>query len=285
VVVWGLGHEVYSTEPNVTNILQELNRVAHNADRGRPSVYAHCCQADDHPKARITDLIGFNRYFGWYPDQKGSIGEWAARFHAAYPQRPFAVSEYGAGASILHQEDPPRVVVPASGWHPEQYQALYHERNWLELEDKPYLWGTFVWVAFDVASAGRNEGDRRGINDKGLVNYDRKTPKDAFYWYQANWSDKPMLHITSRRFTVRNNPAVEVKAYTNAGSATLSVNGVEVGMQRPQDHILRWSVTLREGTNRIEIRSANGPVDAVEWTYRKPPAMLGDEAQTDRASR
>lgn len=276
VVLWGIGNEVYSEEPKVLSILKELHQVAKHTDPSRPTVYAHCCQADDHPKALVTDVVGFNRYFGWYPDQKGTIGEWAERFHAAHPARAFAVSEYGAGASVLHQEDPPRQPVPASDWHPEQYQALYHEKNWLELRDKPYLWGTFVWVAFDLASAGRNEGDRPGINDKGLVTYDRKVRKYAWYWYQANWSERPMLYISSRRFTLRNRPAAEVKAYTNAGRATLYVNGVEIGSQVPTDHILCWPVTLRGGPNRIEVRSATGLIDSVEWTYQHPPEMLAN---------
>jgi beta-galactosidase len=276
VVMWGLGNEVYSTEPHVVRILEELNRVAHEADPSRPTTYAHCCQTDDHPKALVTDLIGFNRYFGWYPDQKGTIGEWAERFHAAQPKRAFAVSEYGAGASILHQEDPPAQPVPASGWHPEQYQALYHERNWRELRDKPYLWGTFVWVAFDLASAGRNEGDRRGINDKGLVTYDRKVRKDAFFWYKANWSDQPVLYITSRRFTLRREPDVGVKAYTNRGPATLFLNGKQIGVVAPVDHMLKWRVRLREGVNRLEVRGTLGNLsDAVEWRYEPPPTMLG----------
>ena len=278
VVMWGIGNEVYADDPKVTAILADINRVAKAADPSRPTVYAHCCQADDHPKAMITDGIGFNRYFGWYPDQSGkTIGSWAAGFHAAHPERPFAVSEYGAGASILHQEDPPRTVDPGSGWHPEQYQALYHEKNWRELADKPYLFGMFVWVAFDLASAGRNEGDRRGINDKGLVTYDRKTRKDAYYWYQANWSDKPMLHITSRRFTVRSQPGVEVKAYSNAGPATLFLNGVEVSTVEPVDHMLRWNVRLRPGPNLIEVRSKTSGgslVDQVEWRLETPPSML-----------
>jgi beta-galactosidase len=275
VVMWGLGNEIYSTEPHVLSLLEELNRVAGRTDPTRPTVYAHCCQADDHPKAMVTDLIAFNRYFGWYPDQKGMIGEWAARFHAAHPERPFGVSEYGAGASILHQEDPPRQPVPASGWHPEQYQALYHERNWRELRDKPYLWGTFVWVGFDLASAGRREGDRPGINDKGLVTYDRKTRKDAFYWYKANWSDEPVLYLTSRRFTHRFDPDVEVKAYTNRGAATLLLNGTPVGTVEPLDHILRWQVRLSEGENRIELRSSDGKLsDGAVWSYEKAPMVV-----------
>lgn len=279
VVLWGIGNEVYSDDPKVARVLRGLHEIARQADPSRPTAYAHCCQADDHPKATITDVIGFNRYFGWYPDQQGTIGEWAERFHAAHPERPFAVSEYGAGASVLHQQDPPGPVVPASGWHPEQFQALYHEKNWLELKDKPYLWGTFVWVAFDLASAGRHEGDRRGINDKGLVTYDRKVRKDAWYWYRAWWSDRPMLHITSRRFTLRHDPDVTVKAYTNAGAATLFVNGTALGPRHPENRTVSWPVTLREGANDIEVRSAihDGElVDRVVWWYRPAPGMLAE---------
>lgn len=280
VVLWGLGNEIYADEPKVERILRLLHETAKAADPSRPTAYAHCCQADDHPKAMVSDVIGFNRYFGWYPDQSGNtIGKWAEGFHAALPERAFAVSEYGAGASVLHQEDPPRTVVPASGWHPEQYQTEYHERNWLELKDKPYLWGTFVWVGFDLASAGRHEGDRRGINDKGLVTYDRKVRKDAWYWYKAWWSDEPMVHITSRRFTLRDDPAATVKAYTNAEAATLFVNGQEVGTQAAANRTVIWPVTLREGTNEIVVRTpagGNALSDTVTWTYRKAPEMLGE---------
>jgi beta-galactosidase len=280
VVLWGLGNEVYADEPKVERVLRELHETARRSDPSRPTVYAHCCQADDHPKAMVSDVIGFNRYFGWYPDQSGdTIGRWAERFHRELPERPFAVSEYGAGASILHQEDPPRPVVPDSGWHPEQYQALYHEKNWLELKDKPYLWGTFVWVAFDLASAGRHEGDRRGINDKGLVTYDRQVRKDAWYWYQAWWSDRPMLHITSRRFTQRSVPMATVKVYTNAQAATLSVNGTEIGTREAENRIVTWPVMLRSGANVIEVRASDGGeilTDRVEWQYREPPGMLSE---------
>ena len=58
------------------------------------------------------------------------------------------------------------------------------------------MWGLFVWVMFDFASARRTEGDRDGVNDKGLVTGDRKTRKDAFYFYKANWN--PSRWCTSR---------------------------------------------------------------------------------------
>jgi len=289
VVLWGVGNEVYAEDPLVIRILRELHDVARESDATRPTVYAHCCQADDHAKAMVTDVIGFNRYFGWYP-QAGNmtIGAWADGFHAAHTERAFAVSEYGAGASSRHQEDPPRTVVPDSDWHPEQYQTLYHERNWRELAGRPYLFGTFVWVAFDLASAGRHEGDRRGINDKGLVSYDRRTRKDAYYWYQANWSDRPVLYITGRRFTERHDPNVEVKAYTNGGPASLRLNGALVGTVAPQDHILRWRVTLRPGANRLEIRNEHGGIvqrDEVVWHHVRAPTAIADDAASGEQGR
>ena len=274
VMLWGIGNEVYADDPRVADVLGGLNRIAKEADPGRPTVYAHCCQADDHPKAMVTDVIGFNRYFGWYKDQRGGLGQWASAFHAAHPTRAFAISEYGAGASIFHQADPPGEVEPASGWHPEQYQAEYHERNWRDLADKPYLFGTFVWVAYDFASAGRHEGDRRGINDKGLVTYDRRTRKDAWYWYQANWTDAPMIHITSPRLDLRTTPAAEVKIYTSATAVTLWVNGVEIGALAVEGRIARRNVQLRPGPNRIEVRGPGGVSDKVDWTYQPAPTMI-----------
>lgn len=275
VMIWGIGNEIYADDPRVARLLESLHAVAKQADPSRPTAYAHCCQSDDHPKAMVSDVIGFNRYFGWYKDQSGqTLGRWATGFHAAHPERAFAVSEYGAGGSIRHQADPPGEVDPASGWHPEQYQTEYHERNWRDLAGKPYIFGAFVWVAFDFASAGRHEGDRRGVNDKGLVTYDRKTRKDAFYWYQANWSDTPMVHITSRRHDIRRTPGIEVKAYTNADAATLLLNGAEIGTKPAEGRIVRWTAQLRRGPNRIEVRTRDGKSDTVEWSYLPAPSMI-----------
>jgi hypothetical protein len=279
IALWGIGNEVYAEDPGVLHVLEALNAAVKAADPGRPTVYAHCCQADGAPKAMITDVIGFNRYFGWYPDQAGqTLGGWAAGFHAAHPRRAFAISEYGAGGSALQQEDPPRPVVPASGWHPEQFQTDYHERNWREIAARPYIFATFVWTAFDLASGGRNEGDRRGINDKGLVTYDRRIRKDAWFWYQANWSDRPMVHIVGRRFRFRPAADTEIKLYTNRASAELWLNGISQGKRPVVDRIARWPVRLRSGENTLLAR-VPGPkgerlIDSVDLIHAPLPGML-----------
>ncbi|MET3665360.1 glycoside hydrolase family 2 TIM barrel-domain containing protein [Caulobacter sp. 1776] len=269
VFVWGLGNEIYKSDETSQRVLSAVQAAAREADPSRPTVYAHCCGPDTAPHTRVTDVIAFNKYFGWYPDQVGEIGDWADRAHAAAPGRAMAVSEYGAGASILHQEDPPARPKPNGRWHPEQYQALFHENAWRQLRARPYLWAQFVWVGFDLASDGRDEGDRPGINDKGLATYDRKTRKDAYYWYKANWSDAPMAYVTSRRFTERTSPTVDVKVYSNLKSLRLVLDGADLGERPVVDHVALWpAITLREGVNRLTIADRDAVRDTVAWTYR-----------------
>jgi beta-galactosidase len=280
VFVWGLGNEIYKSDEVSQRVLDSVQRTAHEEDASRLTTYAHCCGSDTAPHASVTDVIAYNKYFGWYPDQVGEIGAWIDGVHAKTPGRSVAISEYGAGGSILQQEDPPARPATASRWHPEQYQALYHENNWRQLRARPYLWATFVWVGFDLASDGRNEGDHAGINDKGLVTYDRKGRKDAYYWYQANWSDTPMAHIASGRLVDRVTPSADVKVYSNARALRLTLNGVDLGERPVVDHIALWpAVGLKPGANKVQV-VGGGVKDAVTWTYRPPVAAA---APIDRA--
>ena len=106
---------------------------------------------------------------------------------------------------------------------------------------------------FDFASDGRHEGDHLGRNDKGLITYDRKIKKDAFYFYKANWSDESVVYITDRRFTPRNFDHSPVKIYSNCDSVDLKLNGVSLGSVSNADHVFIWpDVTLIRGKNVIE---------------------------------
>ncbi|MEP6502762.1 MAG: glycoside hydrolase family 2 TIM barrel-domain containing protein [Betaproteobacteria bacterium] len=266
VVVWGLGNEVYQSNPASHDLLARLHRTAKALDPQRPTSYAHCCAADDDPLTRQTDVIAYNRYYGWYDGEVTDIGPWADRVHALQPGRAMALSEYGAGASVLQQQDPPARPQPRSRWHPEQYQALFHEAYWRQLATRRYLWANFVWVGFDLASAGRDEGDRPGINDKGLATYDRRTRKDAWFWYQANWSPRPMVYVTNRRATPRSEGRADIKVYTNTDRVTLQVNGISLPAQAPRDRLAIWhDVPLRAGANRITATGPRGVADSIEW--------------------
>ncbi len=266
VVVWGLGNEIYKSDAASNHVLDTLQKVAHEEDPSRPTTYANCCGPVNQPHASHTDALGSNVYFGWYSGDFGDLSKWAADSRPLLGGRPLAISEYGAGGSVVQEEDPPKRPVAASHWHPEQYESLYHEAAWRQLRDMPWLWGTFAWVGFDFPSGGRNEGDTPGINDKGLITFDRKVKKDAYFWYQANWTTKPMVYITSRRDVDRHTDHVTVKVYSNQASVTLALDGAVVGSKPVDDHVVTWDVTLKPGANTIAASAAGAPSDKVTWT-------------------
>ena len=257
ICVWGLFNELTELGDNPVEYIKELNVLAHQEDTTRPTTSASNQMGDLN---FITDAIAWNRYDGWYGGTPADLGKWLDRMHKDHPKICIAISEYGAGASIYHQQDSLVKTVPTSWWHPENWQTYYHIENWKTISSRPYVWGSFVWNMFDFGAAHRTEGDRPGINDKGLVTFDRKVRKDAFYFYKANWNrEEPMLYLTGKRNTVRTQRLQTITAFTNLSGAELFVNGKSYGKAIPDSYaILEWkNVELEPGENEIKVVSTN----------------------------
>lgn len=283
ILCWGLGNETINPDPgDADRILKSLHQVARQEDPTRCTVYASN-HADDDPRNFNTDLLGFNKYDGWYGYDYGVAERWLDALHARHPDRPLAFSEYGAGASIYqHEQNPPiRTITQAKGpWHPEEWQNEFHEHYWLVLKERPFVWGSFIWNLFDFAADHRLEGDTAGRNDKGLVTYDRRTRKDAFFWFKANWTTAPLVYITSRRHSLRLEAVTDIKVYSNCETVELRVNGVSLGTKSSPDRRFRWTdIALQHGPNRISVEGRTGTrcvTDSCCWTrtdgatYRPP---------------
>ena len=257
ICVWGLFNELTELGDNPVEYIKELNVLAHQEDTTRPTTSASNQMGDLN---FITDAIAWNRYDGWYGGTPADLGKWLDRMHKDHPEICIAISEYGAGASIYHQQDSLVKTVPTSWWHPENWQTYYHIENWKTISSRPYVWGSFVWNMFDFGAAHRTEGDRPGINDKGLVTFDRKVRKDAFYFYKANWNrEEPMLYLTGKRNTIRTQRLQTITAFTNLSGAELFVNGKSYGKAIPDSYaILEWkNVELEPGENEIKVVSTN----------------------------
>lgn len=257
ICVWGLFNELTELGDNPVEYIKELNVLAHQEDTTRPTTSASNQMGDLN---FITDAIAWNRYDGWYGGTPADLGKWLDRMHKDHPEICIAISEYGAGASIYHQQDSLVKTVPTSWWHPENWQTYYHIENWKTISSRPYVWGSFVWNMFDFGAAHRTEGDRPGINDKGLVTFDRKVRKDAFYFYKVNWNrEEPMLYLTGKRNTVRTQRLQTITAFTNLSGAELFVNGKSYGKAIPDSYaILEWkNVELEPGENEIKVVSTN----------------------------
>ncbi len=257
VFTWSLFNEISGdghADPH--RELQDLKITANGEDPTRPTIAA--TRIDQYPEMnKIPDLLGWNIYPGWYSGSKDDFGRLLDQHRNDSRHGGFCVSEYGAGANATQHEDDPPQPITTSQWHPEEWQAIVHESAWAAMKNRPFVWGTFIWNMFDFAVSTRHEGGTPGRNDKGLVTYDRKIKKDAFYFYQANWSDESVLYITSRRFIERTNAVTDVKVYSNANEVELSLNGNSQGKHNDgANGVFIWkAVKLRPGENRVEARA------------------------------
>lgn len=257
IIFWGLFNELKERGDNPTDYVTELNRIVKEEDSYRISVAASNINGKINT---ITDAIAWNKYYGWYGGQPKQIGDWADNTHQKNPNFKIGVSEYGAGASIYHHQQKIQKSNPTSYWHPESWQAYYHEENWKAINERPFIWGSFIWNLFDFGAAHRTEGDRDGRNDKGLVSFNRKVKKDAFWFYKANWNkNDKVLHIANRRFINRKESKTNIKVYANYKEVKLFVNGKFIGQKNGVYATFQWEdVQLIKGENIIEVKAGKG---------------------------
>lgn len=251
IFCWGIQNEIamFKDAPYMHDSCRRLHSVVRELDPGRASTAANLYPL----KARsvlntITDMIGYNVYFGWYYGEMGDYGAYLDRMHAALPAVPFGISEYGVDSNLALHSAAPHVKD-----YTEEYQALWHETVYPQIESRPWLWGSFVWNMFDFHSARRNEGGQRFLNGKGLVSHDRAVKKDAFYYYKAKWSDEPFVHLCGRRYAVRAQESADIKVYTNLPEVTLRVAGLERTARAGNGTALFAGVPLAMGDNRLEV--------------------------------
>lgn len=112
ICVWGLFNELTELGDNPVEYIKELNVLAHQEDTTRPTTSASNQMGDLN---FITDAIAWNRYDGWYGGTPADLGKWLDRMHKDHPEICIAISEYGAGASIYHQQDSLVKTVPTVG--------------------------------------------------------------------------------------------------------------------------------------------------------------------------
>jgi beta-galactosidase len=171
-------------------------------------------------------------------------------FHKKYPDKIIGLAEYGADANPRLQ-----TAMPEKGDYTEQYQCVYHEHLIKMSAERPYLWSTHVWNMFDFAADGRDEGGKNGINQKGLVTFDRKYKKDAFFLYKANWSKEPFVHLCGRNYIERHEEETEVKVYSNYDTVELYNNG-ELVEKQSGDKVFTFKLKLQDN-HRIEVKAGN----------------------------
>ena len=256
IMFWGISNEILIGEDreDLRQNLRDLNGLAKAMDPSRLTTMAQVSMTPmDSEHNFITDLTSYNHYFGWYVGDVEDNGPWLDKFHAMHPDKPLGVSEYGAENILMWH-----TAEPDNHDYTEEYANHYHQEMLKTFAARPYLWATHQWNCFDFAADARNEGGVKGRNNKGLITYDRKIKKDAFYVYKAWWNPEPMVFVSGGRF-VNRGPEAErhVIVYTNCDEVTLVVNGVDVATKKAVDHMITFENVVVDGENVITAYSGD----------------------------
>ena len=253
IVCWGLSNEITAVGGDREEIIEQhkvLNDLAHNLDASRPTVTANVFMLDiDSKMLDIPDIISYNLYYGWYLGVLKDNDEFFDTFRKKHPDKIIGLSEYGAdGNPKFHST----IMEPN---YTEDYQAYYHEHMIKMINKRPYLWATHLWNIFDFGADGRDEGGEHGLNQKGLVTFDRKLKKDSFYLYKAYWSKDPFIHIAGKRYIDRDEEITKIKVYSNCPEIALYVDG-NLFEEKKGNNIFTFDVSINF-SHKIEARYAN----------------------------
>ena len=285
IFAWSVFNEITQDKMNVpeaaVGLVRDVDGCFRADDPTRPTVAATNTRETARENA-VTEALALNVYPGWYGGRVEDFGATIKAYLAATGRTTLGVSEYGAGAGAGSHGHPEMPVRAGGRHHPEEYQAWYHRAAYRAIAAEDAVWGSFVWNMFDFASDSRHEGERDGINDKGLVTYDRRTLKDAFFFYKANWNPSPMLHLVGKRMRETEVNRMTVVGFCNVTTSAshraevvLTVNGRRVGAQTPDEvNSVVWKdVPLSEGPNVVELKCGTLREVAV-WDVKAAPHPL-----------
>ena len=216
VVMWGIYSLVWMRGANdVLDFIRDLNNTAKQMDASRPTV---ACSNQDGELNFIPDLIVWQQNVGWERGAINDLAVWQNKLHSDWSHLRSAVA-YGEAGSIDQQANSSfKPVELDPRWQPERWHTEFHEGYARHLVNDNQFWGIWINNMYEFGSARHTDG----ISRTGLVTFDRKDQKDAYYLYRALWNKKsPTLHISDKRRNIRQDSIQQVKFYSSAKEAPI----------------------------------------------------------------
>jgi beta-galactosidase len=199
-------------------------------------------------------LMGALEVRGW----NYHIGDDMDNYHREHPQQPNVGTEQGSTVSTrgIYTNDVARGYVSA---YDENAPAWAHtaERWYGFFAPRPWLSGGFVWTGFDY----RGEPTPYSwpcINSHFGILDTCGFPKDNFWYYQAQWTKQPVLHLLPHwNWPGLEGKNIDVWCYANCQQVELFLNGESLGRQTMTNYShLHWPVKYAPG-----VLSAKGYTD------------------------
>ncbi len=206
VMMWGIFSLLLSTGDDVTPYLKSLNNEAHKIDPMRPTV---ALSNQNGSINEVSDLITWRQNMGWESGSFSDIEVWKEQLHERWSHFRSAVM-FGSSGSVEHQTSRSKFEYEnkraRTAWFPEGRQSAQHETYMAALCDDSLFWGVWISSLYDFKAPRSTNGE----NLSGLIDFQRRNRKDAYYLYRALWrKNQKTLHIADKR-----NNLIEDSIYT-----------------------------------------------------------------------
>jgi beta-galactosidase len=282
VIIWSIGNEIpQQGDTSALRLAPELAGIVHSLDITRPIT-----TANDRPdtsnkiiKSGAIDLIGYNYHEYDY-----------ATFHDRYPGKKFIATETTSGLEMRGWYEMPSdsVRIWPARWDkpftgdPQNRVSAYdnvrppwgstHEATWKVMKKYDFLSGLFIWTGFDYLGEPTPYSWPSRSSYFGIIDL-AGFPKDIYYMYQSEWTDKPVLHIFPH-WNWTPGKLVDIWAfYNNADEVELFLNGKSLGVKKKtgDDLHIMWRVKYEPGTLKAVSRK-DGEVVLTREIHTAGPA-------------
>ncbi|HEV2391668.1 MAG TPA: beta-galactosidase GalA [Verrucomicrobiae bacterium] len=273
VVVWSIANEEgVQTTPTGGRVAETMQDLIHRMDPTRSVTMAANVGNTFAGLNRIIDVRGWNYHIGKQMDN----------YHAAHPAQPNLGTEQASTVCTrgIYANDKVRGYVSAYDDNAPPW-AHTAETWWTFFAPRPWLSGGFAWTGFDYRGEPTPYGWPCINSHFGIVDT-CGFPKDNFYYYQAWWSDKTVLHLLPHwNWPGKEGQDIDVRCFSNCQEVELFLNGQSLGKKSmPRNSHLQWQVKYAPGT--LSARAFNGGVAVAETKIETTGAPAKVELAPDR---
>jgi beta-galactosidase len=289
IFIWSIGNEILEQwDSTGMSITRELTGIVKNLDNTRP-VTSNL--NDPKPQnylvqAGVLDLIGFSYH------QQDFIN-----FPANFPGQKFIGSETVSALMTRGSYDMPSDSIrrwperwdrPFDKGSPDNTCSSYdncsapwgstNEETWKIIKKYNFLSGQFIWTGFDYLGEPTPYSWPSRSSYFGIVDL-AGFPKDIYYMYQSEWTNKPVLHLLPH-WNWKDGQTIDVWSYTNCEEVELFLNGVSTGIQKKTDDKLHlmWRLPYTPGTLKAIGRTEGKEILTQEIKTAGTPAKIVLEA-------
>ena len=241
IIMWSVGNEI-SAETMYhggSQTLRKLVDAVHDEDTTRPvtSAVVQIKAANETGFADILDVVGYN-YFG------GGMQFGADKYdedHKKFPDRKIFGSENASTLSTrgIYHFPADSLILRTKDMQCSSFDNCYPpwggsaEENWKAVKERDFVAGFFIWTGFDYIGEPTPYGWPARSSYFGIIDL-CGFPKDGFYFYKSQWTEKPMVHLLPHwNWEGKEGELLDVLAYTNCDEVELFLNGKSFGNRNP----------------------------------------------------